>query len=142
MINALCYGRLASQWCSSKAPACQCRRHKRRGFDPWVGTITWSWKWQPTPVSLPGKSPRGAWGATVCGIANSQTQLSIQAQGGHSVRGCRFKQGVIGPWEDDFWWDTWSSVSFPVPDPQLQERYWRMPLGVLTGCLGPWILFC
>ena len=22
---------------SGKEPACQCRKHKRRGFDPWVG---------------------------------------------------------------------------------------------------------
>ena len=26
------------------------------GFDPWVGKIPWRRKWQPTPVSLPGKS--------------------------------------------------------------------------------------
>ena len=26
------------------------------GFDPWVGKILWSRKWQPTPVFLPGKS--------------------------------------------------------------------------------------
>ena len=25
--------------------ACQCRRHKRRGFDPWVWKIPWSRKW-------------------------------------------------------------------------------------------------
>ena len=25
------------------------------GFDPWVGKIPWSRKWQPTPVFLPGK---------------------------------------------------------------------------------------
>ena len=25
-------------------------------FDPWVGKIPWRRKWQPTPVSLPGKS--------------------------------------------------------------------------------------
>ena len=25
-------------------------------FDPWVGKIPWSRKWQPTPVFLPGKS--------------------------------------------------------------------------------------
>ena len=25
-------------------------------FDPWVGKIPWIRKWQPTPVSLPGKS--------------------------------------------------------------------------------------
>ena len=34
--------------------ACPCRRHRRRGFDPWVGKIPWSMKWQPTPVFLPG----------------------------------------------------------------------------------------
>ena len=26
------------------------------GFDPWVGKIPWRRKWQPTAVSLPGKS--------------------------------------------------------------------------------------
>ena len=41
---------------SGKEPACQCRRHKRRGFDPWVGTIPWIRKWQPTPVFLAGES--------------------------------------------------------------------------------------
>ena len=28
----------------------------RPGFDPWVGKIPWTGKWQPTPVFLPGKS--------------------------------------------------------------------------------------
>ena len=28
---------------------------KRHGFDPWIGKIPWSRKWQPAPVSLPGK---------------------------------------------------------------------------------------
>ena len=26
-------------------------------FDPWVGKISWSWAWQPTPVFLLGESP-------------------------------------------------------------------------------------
>ena len=43
------------RWCNGKEYACQCRRHKRRGFDPWVRKILWSRKWQPTPVFLPGK---------------------------------------------------------------------------------------
>ena len=34
---------------------CQCRRHKRHGFDPWVRKIPWSRKWQPIPIFLPGK---------------------------------------------------------------------------------------
>ena len=40
---------------SGKEPACQCRRHKQHGFNPWVGKIPWRRKWQPTPVFLPGK---------------------------------------------------------------------------------------
>ena len=34
----------------------QCRRHRRRGFDPWVGKIPWRSAWQPTPVFLPRES--------------------------------------------------------------------------------------
>ena len=54
---------------SGKGPACQCRRRRRLGFDPWVGKIPWRRKRQPTPVFLPGEfygqrslvgySPRG-----------------------------------------------------------------------------------
>ena len=39
-----------------KEPACQYRRHKRCGFESWVGKISWRRKWQTTPVLLPGKS--------------------------------------------------------------------------------------
>ena len=39
-----------------KEPACQCRRHKRYGFNPWVRKIPWRKAWQPTPLFLPGKS--------------------------------------------------------------------------------------
>ena len=37
-------------------PTCQCRRHKRRRFDPSVQKIPWRRKWQPTPVFLSGES--------------------------------------------------------------------------------------
>jgi len=39
-----------------KEPACQCRRHKRCGFNPWIGKILWRRARQPTPVFLPGES--------------------------------------------------------------------------------------
>ena len=39
-----------------KEPACQCRRHERREFDPWVGKIPGRRVWQPTPVFLSGES--------------------------------------------------------------------------------------
>ena len=29
---------------------------RRQGFDPWVGMISWTRKWQPTPAFLPGNS--------------------------------------------------------------------------------------
>ena len=41
--------------CSGKEYACQSRRHKRCGFDPWVEKIHWRWEWKPTPVILPGE---------------------------------------------------------------------------------------
>ena len=42
---------------SGKESACQYRRWKRHGFNPWVGKISWRRAWQPTPVFLPGESP-------------------------------------------------------------------------------------
>ena len=39
-----------------KKKTCQCRRHKRCGFDAWVGTIPWRRTWQPTSVFLPGEA--------------------------------------------------------------------------------------
>ena len=47
-----------------------CLQCKRPGFDPWVKKIPWRRKWQPTLVSLPGKShgQRGlrGWGPWGC----------------------------------------------------------------------------
>ena len=41
-------------WLSGK----ECRSHRKRAFDPWVGRIPWRSAWQPTPGFLPGESPR------------------------------------------------------------------------------------
>ena len=66
------------RWCSGTESSCQCRRHKRRGFDPWVRKIPWRRKWQSTPVFLPGKSHgrRGLVGYHPWGHKES-TQLSV-----------------------------------------------------------------
>ena len=40
---------------SGKESICQCRRHRRPAFDPWVRKIPWRKEGQPTPVFLPGK---------------------------------------------------------------------------------------
>ena len=39
---------------AGKESTCQCRRHKRCGFDPWVGKIPRRRKWQLTAIFLPG----------------------------------------------------------------------------------------
>ena len=49
-------GRVFPGGTSGKEPSCQCRRHKRCVFDPWVGKVPWRRAWQPTPVFLPGES--------------------------------------------------------------------------------------
>ena len=41
---------------SGKEPACHCKRHKRRRFNPWVRKIPWRRAGEPTPVFLPGES--------------------------------------------------------------------------------------
>ena len=57
------------RWLNGKESTCQCKKHRRQGFHPWVKKSPWSRKWQPSPVLLPGKfhgqrslvgySPRG-----------------------------------------------------------------------------------
>ena len=64
------------RWLSGKDSTCQCKRHKRCGFDPWVRKIPWRRNWQPTPVLLPGNPrDRGAWWATAHGVEKSRMQL-------------------------------------------------------------------
>ena len=61
---------------SGEEAACQCRRRKRHGFDPWVRKIPWRRKWQPTPVFLPGKSHGSTdWWTTVHGVTKSWAWL-------------------------------------------------------------------
>ena len=45
--------RLSSRGASGKESACQCKRCR---FNPQLGKIPWSRKWQPTPVFLPRAS--------------------------------------------------------------------------------------
>ena len=65
------------RWLSGQETACQCNRRRRFRFDPWVGKILWSRKWQPTPVFLPGKfhGQRSLEGYSP-GAAKSRTELS------------------------------------------------------------------
>ena len=65
-----------SRWCSRKDSVCQCRRHKRRGFNPWVGKIPGEGSGNLLQGSwLENSMDRGQW-ASVHGVAKSQTWLS------------------------------------------------------------------
>ena len=59
---------------SDKESACQCRRHKRCGFSPWVWKIPWSIPLQYS--SLGNSMDRRTWQATIRGASKSRTQLS------------------------------------------------------------------
>ena len=64
----------ASWWLHSKESTCQCRRH---GFNPWVRRSSGEGNGNPLQDSCPeNPTDRGAWWATVHGVAKSQTRLS------------------------------------------------------------------
>jgi len=58
---------------NGKGSACQCRRHMRLEFNPRNRKIPWNRKWQPTPISLPGKfhGQRSLAGYCPCGHKES-----------------------------------------------------------------------
>ena len=72
---------------SGKESACQCRRHKRCWFNPWVRKISWRRKWQPTSVFLPGESHGqrnlvgyNPWSCKESGTTEATQQACIRAQ--------------------------------------------------------------
>ena len=59
-----------------KKIACQCRRHKRCGFHPWVGKTPGGEPDNPLQYSCLGNlMDRGAWMTAVHSITKSRTQL-------------------------------------------------------------------
>ena len=68
-----------SRWCR-KEFIWQCSRHRSRVFDPWVGKIPWSRKWQPTPGFLPEKSH----GQRSLGYSYSPCSCSIRHSWAHT----------------------------------------------------------
>ena len=63
------------RWLSGKELACQCRRHKRPGLDPWVGKIPQG-HGNPLKYScLENSMDRGTWQAIVHSITQSWTRL-------------------------------------------------------------------
>ena len=94
-----------------KESACQRRRHKRCGFDPWARKIPWKRKGHPSILAW--KTP---WRATFHGVANSQTQLSTHIHKAVILLACQ----PVSPthfWEATFShlmiWTTWDTRHSP-----------------------------
>ena len=97
-----------SRWFSGKEPACQCRRHKRCGFNPWVRKIPWSRRWQLTPVSLPGEShgqrslagysPRDCKEPDRTELLNTHTHTHTHTLNSPSLQSCFFPLSSITYW--------------------------------------------
>ena len=68
------------RWLSGKEFTCQCRTHKRQGFDSWVGKIFQRRKWQSLQYHcLENSMDRGAWQARVHQVEKHWTRLSMHA---------------------------------------------------------------
>ena len=71
---------------SGKESACESRRLKRHGFDPWVGKSPWSRKWHPIPVFLlrkfHGQRSLAGYSPWCCKELDTTERLSIK---------CKFK---------------------------------------------------
>ena len=87
------------RWRSGKESACQCRRHKRQGLNPWVRKIPWRRKRQPALVFLPGKAHGQkslvgycAWGHKQLDVTE-HTRLHPNLYGGQAEGDLRHTQG-------------------------------------------------
>ena len=96
---------------SDKEPACQCRRHKRGEFKPWIGKISWGGHGNRLQYScLENLLDREAWLAVVCRVTKSWTQLKrLSTHAGLEARHGRYSLLV-------FLWPIWSE--------QWPKGYW------------------
>ena len=119
----------------------------RPGFDPWVGKISWTRKWQPTPVFLPGKlhgwrslvgySPWGhkesdttEWHLLYYGVLKARILNCFAiADKGPSCQGYGFSSGHVWMWEldcEESWapknWCFWSMVLEKMPESPLDHK--------------------
>ena len=136
---------------SGKEPTCQCRRCR---FEPWVRKIPWRWKWQPTPVFLPGESHRqrrlagsSPWCrrvrhdlATEQPRAKSNTTGVFSRREGGTDAQRRPREGHVRQRQRPGWWIYKPRVADKQPEESLEEMFpqkeriwWHLDFGPLTS---------
>ena len=71
---------------SGSEPICQCRRHKRCWFDPWVGKICWRRACNPLQYScLDNPMDKGAWQAMVHRVGQNSSDLACIHTGSQTI---------------------------------------------------------
>ena len=110
---------------NGKESLCQCRRLKRRGFNPWVRKIPWSRKWQPTPVFLLGKfhGPRSLEGCSPWGCKEPDTTERL------STHTYTLDSKVVSSLS------TFASESEPMKQKCPTEITWFLTLGMILRLL-------
>ena len=77
MLNKYGYYVIFPSGASGKESVCQCMRHKRPEFKPWVGKIPGEGHGYPLQYfCLENPMDRGAWWASVYRVSKSRTRLS------------------------------------------------------------------
>ena len=77
---------------SGKEPSCQCRRHKRRGFDSWIRKIPWNR--EITPVFIPGEPHK--WGSLAGNKELDTTEVTQHAHAHSLLEGKIFLCRIFG----------------------------------------------
>ena len=86
-------------WFSSKESTCQCRRHRRLGFDPWARKIPWRGKWQLTPVFLPEESPWTEEPGGLWSMGSQRVRYDWMTKHTHKMRPCWSRVGPDPMWQ-------------------------------------------
>ena len=110
LYNLLMYPQGFSGGASCKGPTCQCRRHKRGGFNPWVrsGRSPGGGSGNPLQYScLENPMDKGAWWATVHRVTKSRTRLKqlsmhhLQLQKQCQAHTC-VRSIIVDGWSEQF----------------------------------------
>ena len=112
------------RWCNGKESACQCRRCKRHSFNLWIGKLPSKRKYILQYSCLENSKDRGAWQATVHGVAKSQARLTD------------WITTVSTPWVTSVgWWRLWILCQ-AGSSPEGQSAPW-VTSGGLMAALDP-----